>query len=175
VDTALGLQSLGHSVDIYTSHHNPAHCFDETRDGEYVFLPKYIIALILVVRVGTLNVHHIVPPFPRSARGKFHILFAHARQLHLTVHLLLQRAPRYDVYFVDQPERSLWAKFVPSSTPGCGKTVTINFIKMASTHNVLCDKPILYQAGDNFCHRLPTRIFQKTVYNLLVLRSPSCC
>jgi hypothetical protein len=33
VDAALGIQSLGHSVDIYTSHHNPAHCFDETRDG----------------------------------------------------------------------------------------------------------------------------------------------
>jgi alpha-1,3/alpha-1,6-mannosyltransferase len=36
VDAALGLQSLGHSVDIYTSHHNPAHCFDETKDGAYL-------------------------------------------------------------------------------------------------------------------------------------------
>lgn len=33
VDAALGLQRLGHSVDIYTSHHDPSHCFDETRDG----------------------------------------------------------------------------------------------------------------------------------------------
>ncbi|KAG0694639.1 hypothetical protein DFH29DRAFT_1006158 [Suillus ampliporus] len=33
VDAALGLQSLGHSVDIYTSHHDPNHCFDETRDA----------------------------------------------------------------------------------------------------------------------------------------------
>lgn len=33
VDAALGLQSLGHAVDIYTSHHDPNHCFDETRDG----------------------------------------------------------------------------------------------------------------------------------------------
>jgi hypothetical protein len=33
VDATLGLQSLGHSVDIYTSHHDPSHCFDETRDG----------------------------------------------------------------------------------------------------------------------------------------------
>lgn len=33
VDAALGLQNLGHSVDIYTSHHDPNHCFDETRDG----------------------------------------------------------------------------------------------------------------------------------------------
>ncbi|KAF8550911.1 hypothetical protein OG21DRAFT_1544633, partial [Imleria badia] len=41
VDAALGLQSLGHTVDIYTSHHHPNHCFDETRDG-------------------TLRVHHIL-------------------------------------------------------------------------------------------------------------------
>ena len=34
VDAALGLQQLGHSVDIYTSHHDSRHCFEETRDGE---------------------------------------------------------------------------------------------------------------------------------------------
>jgi alpha-1,3/alpha-1,6-mannosyltransferase len=33
VDAAVGLQRLGHTVEIYTSHHDPAHCFDETRDG----------------------------------------------------------------------------------------------------------------------------------------------
>ena len=33
VDAALGLQGLGHSVDLYTSYHDPQHCFDETRDG----------------------------------------------------------------------------------------------------------------------------------------------
>ncbi|CAL1703269.1 unnamed protein product [Somion occarium] len=83
VDAALGLQKLGHSVDIYTSHHDPKHCFDETRDG-------------------TLSVHAIDPPFPRAFKGKFHIFFSHARQLHLTSHLLCSNATRYDVYFVDQ-------------------------------------------------------------------------
>ncbi|KAI0739516.1 alpha-1,3-mannosyltransferase ALG2 [Daedaleopsis nitida] len=83
VDAALGLQKLGHTVHIYTSHHDPGHCFDETRDG-------------------TLRVHHIVPPFPRAIKGKLHIFFAHARQLHLTAHLLSPAAPSYDVYFVDQ-------------------------------------------------------------------------
>ncbi|KAF8128270.1 hypothetical protein EV363DRAFT_1452000 [Boletus edulis] len=34
VDAALGLQALGHTVDIYTSHHDPNHCFDETRDDD---------------------------------------------------------------------------------------------------------------------------------------------
>ncbi|TBU24796.1 mannosyltransferase [Dichomitus squalens] len=83
VDAALGLQKLGHSVDIYTSHHDRGHCFEETRDG-------------------TLHVHHVVPPFPRAIKGKLHIVFSHARQLHLTAHLLRPGAPRYDVFFVDQ-------------------------------------------------------------------------
>ncbi|KAG6884041.1 hypothetical protein C0992_007124 [Termitomyces sp. T32_za158] len=35
--------------------------------------------------------------------GKFHILFAHARQVHLIIRLLLSSsAPKFDVYFVDQ-------------------------------------------------------------------------
>ncbi|KAI6022008.1 glycosyltransferase family 4 protein [Pisolithus marmoratus] len=83
VDAALGLQALGHSIDIYTSHHDEKHCFDETRDD-------------------TLRVHHVVPPFPRSWRGKFHILFAHARQLHLTKFLLSSCINKHDVFFVDQ-------------------------------------------------------------------------
>ncbi|KAH8100331.1 alpha-1,3-mannosyltransferase ALG2 [Cristinia sonorae] len=83
VDAALGLQRLGHAVDIYTSHHDPKHCFDETRDG-------------------TLRVHAIHPPFPRHFRGKFHIFFSHAQQLHLITHILSPSAPIYDVYFVDQ-------------------------------------------------------------------------
>ncbi|KII89397.1 glycosyltransferase family 4 protein [Plicaturopsis crispa FD-325 SS-3] len=83
VDAALGLQALGNKVAIYTSHHDPNHCFDETRDGR-------------------LQVHNVIPPFPRSVKGKFHILLAHARQLHLTAHLLLPSSPEYDVYFVDQ-------------------------------------------------------------------------
>ncbi|KAJ7632293.1 mannosyltransferase [Roridomyces roridus] len=83
VDAAVGVQALGHSLVIYTSHHDPNHCFDETRNGQ-------------------LAVRHVVPPFPRSIKGKFHILFAHARQLHLTLHLLSPWAPKYDVYFVDQ-------------------------------------------------------------------------
>lgn len=46
--------------------------------------------------------HYIKPPFPRSIAGKLHILFAHLRQLHLTLHLLRSEAYKYDVFFVDQ-------------------------------------------------------------------------
>lgn len=99
VDAALGLQSLGHSVDIYTSHHDRHHCFDETRDGR-------------------LRVHHVISPLPRSLRGKFHIMFAHARQLHLTMHLICTSAHQYDVFFVDQ-----LSTCIPFLRMFCGKRV----------------------------------------------------
>lgn len=64
--------------------------------------------------------HNVEPPFPRAIKGKFHILLAHLRQLHLTSHLILSPssktastsepshlsvhslAKQHDVYFVDQ-------------------------------------------------------------------------
>ena len=101
VDAALGLQALGHSVDLYTSHHDPNHCFEETKDGSF-----WCIATDHPVldhhSTGRLSVHNVTPPFPRSWKEKFHIVFAHLRQLHLTQHLLRPSAPRYDVYLVDQ-------------------------------------------------------------------------
>ena len=33
VDAAVGLQKRGHKVVVFTSHCDPAHCFDEARDG----------------------------------------------------------------------------------------------------------------------------------------------
>jgi hypothetical protein len=33
VDAAVGLQSLGHQVQVYTSHHDSTRCFTETEDG----------------------------------------------------------------------------------------------------------------------------------------------
>ncbi|KAG1854809.1 mannosyltransferase [Suillus subalutaceus] len=101
VDAALGLQSLGHSVDIYTSHRDQHHCFDETRDGR-------------------LSVHHVIPPLPRSIQGKFHIIFAHARQLHLTIHLMCTSARQYDVLFVDQ-----LSTCIPFLRMFCGKRVLL--------------------------------------------------
>lgn len=58
---------------------------------------------------GTLRVIHHKPPLflPRSLRGKFHILFAHLRQLHLTWQLVRAGVSQadtsgVDVFFVDQ-------------------------------------------------------------------------
>lgn len=33
VDAAVGLQQRGHRVVVFTNHCDPAHCFDECRDG----------------------------------------------------------------------------------------------------------------------------------------------
>jgi alpha-1,3/alpha-1,6-mannosyltransferase len=34
VDAAVGLQNLGYKIVIFTSHCDPSHSFEETRDGE---------------------------------------------------------------------------------------------------------------------------------------------
>lgn len=104
MDAALGLQKLGHKVDIYTSHHDPQHCFEETIDGMSCsgYAPRVDVDDANQL-IGTLTVHAPKPPFPRSFKGKLHILFANARQLHLITHLLRRpEAKQYDVYFVDQ-------------------------------------------------------------------------
>ncbi|KAF9427616.1 Alpha-1,3-mannosyltransferase-like protein [Podila epigama] len=85
VDAAVGLQNLGHKVVMYTSHHDPAHCFEETRDGT------------LTVRVGGNTL------VPRTILGRFYIVCAILRNLHLALSLLLLRGPdQFDVIMVDQ-------------------------------------------------------------------------
>ncbi|KAK9240520.1 hypothetical protein V1525DRAFT_208129 [Lipomyces kononenkoae] len=53
VDAAVGLQSLGHSVTVYTSRCDRSHCFEEVRDG----------TLNVVVKGDTL--------FPRTIFGRY--------------------------------------------------------------------------------------------------------
>jgi alpha-1,3/alpha-1,6-mannosyltransferase len=38
IDAAVGLQTRGHKVVIFTSHCDPNHCFEEARDGMLVLL-----------------------------------------------------------------------------------------------------------------------------------------
>ncbi|KAL8716784.1 MAG: hypothetical protein Q9225_005922, partial [Loekoesia sp. 1 TL-2023] len=59
LDSALALQSRGHTITIFTSHRDPTHCFDEARDG----------TLDVRVRGNTI--------FPATILGgRFKILFA---------------------------------------------------------------------------------------------------
>jgi len=53
--------------------------------------------------------------------------------------------------FILDVEQDPSRKFALSSSPGCGKTVATNFIfKMATSHPLLHDKPILYQFKTDF-------------------------
>ncbi|OAA37618.1 mannosyltransferase [Metarhizium rileyi] len=87
VDAAVGLQARGHRVVLFTSHCDPAHCFDECRDGT------------LDVRVRG---NSLVPP---SVCSRLTILCAVLRHLHLLLSIfwtgeLAALGPR--VFVVDQ-------------------------------------------------------------------------
>ncbi|KXS20147.1 glycosyltransferase family 4 protein [Gonapodya prolifera JEL478] len=87
VDAALGLKQRGHSVVFFTSHHDPNHCFQETRDG-------------------TFPVHVRGDFFPRHIAGRFHVIFAILRSLYLALWLWLA-GPAYDVIVADQVSASV--------------------------------------------------------------------
>lgn len=82
VDAALGLQQKGHNVDMWTSHHDPSHCFQETRDG-------------------TLNVKVYGDFIPRHIKGRFHVVMAILRNIWVALAMLFV-GPKYDIIFADQ-------------------------------------------------------------------------
>ncbi|KAI7889856.1 alpha-1,3/1,6-mannosyltransferase ALG2 [Mucor mucedo] len=83
VDAAVGIQNKGHKVVMYTSHHDPLHCFEETRDG-------------------TLEVRVRGNSLPRDIFGRLYIVFAILRQLALVLWILKHEKETYDIIFVDQ-------------------------------------------------------------------------
>ncbi len=70
VDAAVSLQQLGHEVVIFTSYHDPRHCFEATRDG-------------------TLKVQVMRTCIPRSVFGWFHLPCAILQQMSLVFQLIL--------------------------------------------------------------------------------------
>ena len=60
LDAGLALKSRGHSVHFVTAHHDPKHCFPETKNGQ-----------LQVTAVGDW--------LPRSILGKGYALFAYLR------------------------------------------------------------------------------------------------
>lgn len=84
VDAALALQKSGHSVQFLTNHHDPTHCFEETRDG-------------------TLKVQTVGDWLPRSIFNKFTAACAYIRMLYATLYttFVLSREEKFDVIFVD--------------------------------------------------------------------------
>lgn len=116
VDAALSLQQLGHEVVIFTSHHDPRHCFEATRDG-------------------TLKVQVMRTAIPRSLLGGFHLPCAILQQMSLVFQLILAVTlfnypgtmprfvskrmtssppiPGFDLFFFDQlPAGIPWLKII---------------------------------------------------------------
>ncbi|XP_076009957.1 alpha-1,3/1,6-mannosyltransferase ALG2-like [Genypterus blacodes] len=83
VDAAVALKSRGCSVQIWTAHYDPTHCFTETLDPD---LP--------VVCVGDW--------LPTSVCGSLHALCAYVRMIYVTLYLVFLSGIEYDVIFCDQ-------------------------------------------------------------------------
>ncbi|XP_020507564.2 alpha-1,3/1,6-mannosyltransferase ALG2 isoform X1 [Labrus bergylta] len=83
VDAAVALKSQGCSVQIWTAHYDPTHCFSETLDPD---LP--------VVCVGDW--------LPTSVFGFLHALCAYLRMIFVAFYLVFLSGEEYDVIFCDQ-------------------------------------------------------------------------
>ena len=88
VDAAVALKTKGHHVEIFTAHHDPGHCFEQTRDG-------------------TLKVTSAGDWLPRSCCNKGYALFAYLRMLYVAFFLLSRNyfgdpEDRFDVIICDQ-------------------------------------------------------------------------
>lgn len=82
VDAAVALQRAGHTVHVYTSHHDRSHCFAETRDGT-----------VAVTVYGDW--------LPRHIFGYFHAVCAYLRMVYLSV-VVLCCTSGWHVFFCDQ-------------------------------------------------------------------------
>uniref|UniRef100_A0A8C6SIV3 Alpha-1,3/1,6-mannosyltransferase ALG2 n=1 Tax=Neogobius melanostomus TaxID=47308 RepID=A0A8C6SIV3_9GOBI len=83
VDAAVALKSRGCTVQIWTAHYDPTHCFSETLDPD---LP--------VVCVGDW--------LPTSLFGYLHALCAYLRMIYVALYLVFFSGLEYDVVFCDQ-------------------------------------------------------------------------
>lgn len=83
VDAALALKSRGHTVEFVTAHHDPSHCFMETKDGTFK-----------VTAVGDW--------LPRSILGRCYALCAYVRMIYAATYLVFFSDIEFDIVFCDQ-------------------------------------------------------------------------
>ncbi|XP_017881889.1 alpha-1,3/1,6-mannosyltransferase ALG2 isoform X2 [Ceratina calcarata] len=81
VDAALALKENGYEVNFVTTHHDPEHCFAETKDG-------------------TIPVTVVGDWLPRQILGRFFAVFAYVRMIYAAAYIVLcQQRP--DIVFCD--------------------------------------------------------------------------
>ncbi|EFN88246.1 Alpha-1,3-mannosyltransferase ALG2 [Harpegnathos saltator] len=81
VDAALALRKNGHDVNFVTTHHDPEHCFTETRDGTFS-----------VTVVGNW--------LPRHILGRFYALCTYLRMIYAATYIIFSNQ-RPEVVFCD--------------------------------------------------------------------------
>lgn len=101
VDAALGLQKLGHKVDIYTSHHDPNHCFEETKDGEQFQVTNYRIF------ADTLQEHSasIMSNRPSPAQSEGNCTYSS---------LMLDNYTSQPIYYLNQSHPTMFTSWISS-------------------------------------------------------------
>ena len=82
IDAAMALRSRGHEVELYTAHHDPSHCFAETKDG-------------------SLKVYCAGDWLPRNFLGKGYAFFAYLRMIYVAFYLVFFGMRHCDVIFCD--------------------------------------------------------------------------
>lgn len=83
VDAALALKSRGHDIEMFTAHHDPGHCFSETRDG-------------------TLMVSCAGDWLPRHCCQKGYAFWAYLRMIYVAIYLVFFSGKKFDVIVCDQ-------------------------------------------------------------------------
>ncbi|KAG6612228.1 putative alpha-1,3-mannosyltransferase [Phytophthora cinnamomi] len=86
VNAMLAMQKKGVVVSMFTAHHDPSHCFEETRGD------------------GLLAdcVHVVGDWLPRNIFSKAHIVCTVLRMLYVTLVVVIKYRDRIDAFFVDQ-------------------------------------------------------------------------
>lgn len=84
IDAAVALKNRGHSVSFLTNHHDPTHCFEETRNG-------------------TVQVKVVGDWLPRSIFGKFYAFCAYFRMVYAAFYITLfqSKQEKIDLIFCD--------------------------------------------------------------------------
>lgn len=131
VDAAENLQKLGHSVELITSHFDPSHAFEPTRDG-------------------TLRVVHARTHIPRSLGHRFHLPMAILQQLSLVAQVALAQHgtwiaeawPALYAALTHVPPHTVPDVFIVDQLP-----VAIPLLRM------LCGRRVIY-----YCHFPDTKI-----------------
>ena len=83
VDAAIALKNRGHQVNIVTAHHDPQHCFEETRNGD-----------LKILSVGDW--------LPIKIFGKFYAFCATVRMVYVSFYLTMFSSLNPDVIICDQ-------------------------------------------------------------------------